>query len=127
MAYPNRALIAVAHGHPLALVWSAEDWISSFINDAGGGETFALEDISADYEDSGDGIFTAAIRVVDDGPGDWPGSRECVVQFTDFTHVTADEWAAHCRGDWPWDVPPTVGSPTVGAVDDSVRRDREEG
>ena len=45
------------------------------------------------------------VGLTDDGPGDWPGSREVRLGFASMRPATKEEWDAHCGGLWPWDVP----------------------
>lgn len=99
----GKALIVVAHGQGMVLIYQAVSWLEQFIHDVvGNHDSFSLEKASADYNLK-DGIWVADLGLVDDGPGDWPGSRECLLQVKDAHPVTAEEWAFYLDGDWPWE------------------------
>ncbi len=104
---PNKALVLFAHGRGFALYYEANSpGLSELIQDTGGGlEDFDLEGIGAHCETPADGLYVYDIHVVDDGPGDWPGSREVAVELRDGRPVTVEEWAAHRRGEYPWGSP----------------------
>ena len=100
----GRALVVVAYSDPYALVWSAGEYLRDTIIEAGGHtDGFALKNASFDHAMVEDGLFIAELSMVDDGPGDWPGTREFLLSVTSFRTATAEEWAHHCDGDWPWD------------------------
>jgi hypothetical protein len=93
-------------GGGFCLCWEADDAIGEYIHDCGGSrEPFALKDLPVDYDVAAvgaPGVYVARLRFVDDGPGDWPGSREVLLQLHDMRRATAEEWKAHLDGEWPW-------------------------
>lgn len=100
----GRAVVVFAHGVGYALSYDGCEAVKDCISEAGGGfDSFDLDVIGADYEaPDGFNICIASLRLIDDGPGDWPGSREVCLQLFDIRPATADEWAAYRRGEWPW-------------------------
>lgn len=81
------------------------DAVDRFIDDAGGSGTsgdFSLEAAGVDHADLADGVWMGQLRLVDDGPGDYPGTREYALQLHDERRCTPEEWAAFLAGDWPW-------------------------
>jgi hypothetical protein len=65
------------------------------------GETSrSLEDF--DHEPQPDGIYIAELVFVDEGPGDWPGSRETSIGVRNWRLATAAEWEEYVEGNWPW-------------------------
>jgi len=102
---PNRALVVFAHGQGLALCYSGDEHVKQFISDVGGSsDTFDTEKCGVDFEYPGDGVFIVDMKLVDDGPGDYPGTREVAIQFTNTRKATKDEWSAHCDALWPWEI-----------------------
>jgi len=103
----GKAMVVFAHGKGLVVCWQAQTYVAQFISDAGGGggtDSFDLDDVGADYNDDiDDGVWLFDLGLVDDGPGDWPGSRECMLQLTNGRHATAEEWAYHRGDEWPWE------------------------
>jgi hypothetical protein len=99
----NRALIVFAHGEGDALYYTGDDDVQQFIQDCGGwAESFDTINCGVDFEYPGDGVFVAEMKIVDDGPGDWPGSRESVLQLCDMRPITKDEWRAWLNADIFW-------------------------
>ncbi len=104
----NRALVVFAHGRGLVLCYSGDEHVKQFVSDAGGSsDTFDTENCGVDFKDPGDGVFIVDMDLVDDGPGDWPGSREVAIQFSNARKATKDEWNMVNDGDWPWEMPRT--------------------
>ena len=98
------ALIVVAHGDPLALCYDGPHHITEYIDesfrrDAG---SFAFGD-EVDFAPVADGVYIAELLLVDDGTGDWPGSREVALQARNFRPATPAEWTAHLNEEWPWE------------------------
>jgi hypothetical protein len=100
----NEALVVFAHEKGIVLEHNALGWIREAIQDAGGGETFSLNDCGVDYDASKatNAIMVGKLQLADDGPGDWPGSREVVLQLLDLRSVTREEWDLYCEGGWIW-------------------------
>lgn len=48
------------------------------------------------------GIWTCTLSIVDDGPGDWPGSREGKLQIAPISITSPSEWKSFREGEWPW-------------------------
>lgn len=102
----NRALVVQYMGRPLAVLYSANSWMCELITGLGAdSDSFDVEEMNleSDLPDE-DGVYVVDLVGVDDGPGDWPGSRETTVALRHPRAATKEEWAAHCRGEWPWDV-----------------------
>ncbi len=101
----SRVLVVYAHGQALALV--CEPGITlDFIHESdskANTDGFVLDEAVVDYGIMPDGVYYGVLSLVDDGPGDWPGSREVCPSLSDVRPVTADEWKAHLQGEWPWD------------------------
>ena len=99
----NKAIVAFTHGRGYVLCFDVDETVE----EASGidhGESFALEniDVSVDYDAKNDGICIVDVSVEDDGPGDWPGSRECCICLKNARPVTKEEWAAFLDGEFPW-------------------------
>lgn len=115
----NHALVVFAHGDGFVVCWEIgadpeSEALGQFIDDAGGGETFDLAQVGVDCPRAGagevppDGVYVVDMALADDGPGDWPGSREAVVQMSNFRLATADEWSKFRKGEYPWFVPEQI-------------------
>lgn len=66
-------------------------------------QAFSPHEAPIDWNVPGDGVWTMRARMVDDGPGDWPGSREVIVQLYGARPTTKEEWLAFCeRKEPPW-------------------------
>jgi hypothetical protein len=99
----NKALLVVCHGAAYVVLYDLADEIEEMIlADGGDEEGFAVGDTSIDLPEMAGGVWTVSVRVIDDGPGDWPGSRESAIQFYDERLATAEEWQGFCRGALPW-------------------------
>jgi hypothetical protein len=101
-----RTLFVLAHGTGAALVCEPGAPLE-FLSENGHGaneDGFLLEKEGIDF-DAGlpDGVYVGTLSLVDDGPGDWPGSREFCARLDDVRLATADEWKAHLAGQWPWE------------------------
>jgi hypothetical protein len=102
----SRALVVMAHGKGLCV--SCEPGVAlDFIheNDSTATEDgFVLDQASVDYcETLPDGVYYGVLVLLDDGPGDAPGSREFFASLTSVRLATAEEWHSHLRGEWAWD------------------------
>lgn len=101
-AHAGKVLVAVGPGDAMVLVADVAPgahWLDEFgVREDG----FACEENGIDVACGEQGLFIGNLAVVDDGPGDWPGTRECAVVINELRPVTAAEWKAHCRGEWPW-------------------------
>jgi len=91
----NLALVVAAFGVGHALVVDADDAITEFLACSDPSELFG-EAVTTD------GVWICSLGLVDDGPGDWPGSRECRLEILPQRLATADEWDAVRRDEWPW-------------------------
>lgn len=104
----GRALVLFFQGEGLVLCWQGNASLAGFFNECVGSidvEGFALDD-AVDFEVQPDGVYVAELRIVDDGPGDYPGTCEALPGLHNFRTATKAEFAAHLRGEWPWDKPP---------------------
>jgi hypothetical protein len=102
----NRAMVVVYEKTQLVVCYSANSWVKELIVECGGGpDTFDAGRMNVDSDvPLEDGVYICDIKVEDDGPGDWPGSREVIPALRKPRRATKEEWAAHCRGEWPWDL-----------------------
>jgi hypothetical protein len=103
MPSTSRVLVVSFFGKAFAIL--VEDSVAlEFIKEGGGFdvEGFSLEGASIDYGPLPDGVHIGILKLEDDGPGDWPGSREACVALRDVRPATKEEWEAHLAGDWPW-------------------------
>ncbi len=99
----NKALVIVCHGAAYVVLHDLSTEIEELlIADGGKTDGFALGDTSIDHAEMPPGVWTVSVRVIDDGPGDWPGSRESAIQFYDERLATAEEWQGFCAGELPW-------------------------
>ena len=99
---PNKCVVVYAHGVPQLLGGEVDYDLSQLLSDFGvslDGST-TLEGV--DYPKRPDGVYIAKIKAVDDGPGDWPGSREVALTLSDVEAITKEQWVAWCSGDYPW-------------------------
>lgn len=94
----NRALVARFFGRTTVLVWCGAA-IEHEVSCVGDGADLAE---SLGVVGDGDGLYVWEGDYVDDGPGDWPGSRECRLDGW-WRRATDEEWARHGRDEWPWD------------------------
>ena len=101
----SRVLVVFAYG--AGLVLACEDGVAlDFIRENGSGASidgFVLDKESVDHGPQADGVYIGVLSLVDDGPGDWPGSRECAPALRDVRPATEAEWTAHLSGEWPWE------------------------
>jgi hypothetical protein len=105
----GRAMLVAAHGHALVLCYAAPYWLEQLVVDSGGRSSASIEpfelDEAFDHGDVPNGVSIAEITMVDDGPGDWPGSRETIASFKVLRPATAEEWRSHLTDEWPWETP----------------------
>jgi hypothetical protein len=104
-AITGKALVVVAHGKPWVLVWQAGEALYETMSAQGAvKDGFAPEDEGFDMGTSpGDGVYVCDLGWVDDGPGDWPGSREVLPSIKMWRLATPEEWAHHLKNEWPWE------------------------
>lgn len=101
------ALVLHFHGQSMLVCYCGPVRVHDVLDSAGRGSA------NVSFEDAGmeargleeDGAYVGKLSVKDDGPGDWPGTRECVLVFHDARRVTAEEWRRHLDGEWPWEMP----------------------
>jgi hypothetical protein len=100
----SRVLVVFAHGEAMSLVCEPGLPLECLkeIGEVRGGGIDAFNLYGVDYETRQDGVYYGVLHIVDDGPGDWPGSREVTVCLKDVRPTTVGEWASHRRGEWPW-------------------------
>lgn len=98
----GKALVTVRYGRGYALLFQGGYALKQLLDDVGcTGESFPID--ALDYNTPDDGIYICDVKIVDDGPGDWPGSREAIPQLLNFRLATPEEWLAFIDGDWPWE------------------------
>jgi hypothetical protein len=101
----GRALVVAAYGLAYVLVWQGCDAIVEYIADCAGAgiaEPFAAAKASLDHAPLTDGVWIADLKMIDDGEGDWPGTREYALSLVAPRLATNEEWAAHLADEWPW-------------------------
>lgn len=109
-AATNQALIVVAHSKVLVLEVDVETGIGEWIDGMGEADAFAEV---AEW-DMLPGVWVCSVDLVDDGPGDWPGSRECRLDISKVRLPTPEEWSSHLAGEYIWGTPdsgPTYPDP----------------
>ena len=109
----GRALVVAFFGKALALVWDGDEALTETLDAAGASrlDGFDFEDAGVDAGELADGVYVGRLVLSDDGPGDWPGSREVAVSFRDKRPATAEEWASARADEWPWDPRPDAITP----------------
>jgi|GEM_PF-2503990 len=105
VARTGKALVVVAHGKPYVLAWQAGKHLAEVM--AGhGADKDGFDPEKNGYDmgpaPNGDGVYVCDLGWVDDGPGDWPGSREVLPSIKTWRPVTAEEWGYQRNGEWPW-------------------------
>ncbi len=100
----NRALVIVYEGATLGAAYSADNSMRELMIGCGAmSDCFDLQAMNIESDvPKEDGVYVSDIVAVDDGPGDWPGSRETIPALKGTRKATKEEWLAHCRGEWPW-------------------------
>jgi hypothetical protein len=102
----GKALILFTHGSGFVLAYQATEALHEFILDAGGAlDQFDLEGVGADcpQRETANGLYIGELKLADDGPGDWPGSRKACVKVVSLRLATKEEWESHRDGEWPWE------------------------
>jgi hypothetical protein len=100
----SRVLVAFFFGEGLVLCCE-KSVVLDFICEGGIGASedgFTLDGAGVDYKLKPDGLYIGVLRLVDDGAGDYPGTREYMPSLADTRLATKREWRAHLAGDWPW-------------------------
>jgi hypothetical protein len=113
----NLVLIIVEHGVPCALEWSCAYYINVYVQDAG--EAEALGE-ALDGHDVSSGVWVAEVDLVDDGPSDWPGARECKLSASSCRRATEAEWLEHVRGEWVLPVRDSEAGPGIVDLEQPV-------
>jgi hypothetical protein len=101
--YGDGCLPVLGTTRPLTEREKEDGAVEDFIHDMVGPDDFDLEKAGADYAPHADGVYVGTLKLVDDGPGDWPGSREVALQLCDTHLATEEEWRAYRDGEWPWE------------------------
>lgn len=91
---PSRAIVACHGRHGLLLHWVGH--AIECERDAVGDSLEHLNLLGPDGVHVWEGVY------VDDGPGDWPGTREYRLEGT-FRPLTKEEWESLESGEDPWD------------------------
>jgi hypothetical protein len=105
-ARTGKALVVVAYGKAWVAAWQAGEHLYEVVTGQGGSKDgFAPEDEGFDMGPApdGDGVYVCDLGWVDDGPGDWPGSREVLPSIATWRRATFEEWARHLKNEWPWE------------------------
>lgn len=103
----GRALVVVAHTMGFVVSWQAGQYVRDYLHEGGADDVgFPIDRCGVSGAPIDDGIYIGDLVFVDDGPGDWPGSREVAMELQNVRKATKEEWAAHCDGEWPWDPSP---------------------
>lgn len=90
---PSKALVFVHNGRGWVFEWDSEDpSVLQYLDDAGGShDGFSTSKVGVDHALE-NGLWSVTMRLIDNGEGDWPGSREVILQFTDEKPATDKEW-----------------------------------
>jgi hypothetical protein len=110
LAPKNLVLFVIEHGLPWAMEWSCSYYITAYVQDAG--EAEALGE-AIDVHDVASGVWVAEVDLVDDGPSDWPGARECRLSALACRRATEAEWLEHLRGEWVLPVRESESGPGI--------------
>ena len=99
-------LVIVAHGVPCMLYIGSTDGeshdpIHEHIKSVG--DVPCLEDVFDDLVP--DGLWVIGLALVDGGPGDAPGSRECALKVTERRGPTSEEWRSYADNEHVWGIP----------------------
>ncbi len=99
----SRVIVVFAHQIGLVVVCEPGDPLA-YLEEMGAGATpFELTASGVDHcQTMAAGAYYGTLILIDDGPGDFPGTREVCASLTDLRPVTAEEWTATVAGDWPW-------------------------
>jgi len=102
----SRVLVVMAHGVGLCL-YCEPGIVLDYIHETYGflpEDGFPLDKGGVDYDAAlPNGVYYGVLSLVDDGPGDWPGSREVCPTLKDTRLATPEEWQAHLTDEIPWD------------------------
>lgn len=98
----SRAVVVFAHQEGYVILHQAFGGVKEFIDDLVG-EQFDLDAVGADFAPQRDGVYVSELCLIDDGPGDWPGSREVCLSLREVRPITKDEWMFYRDGLWPWE------------------------
>ncbi len=107
-------LVVVHFQAAIVLTWQCgktddDQAVMQYLNDNGGpsieGEEFSAMNCGLFVDPQENGIYLARLSLIDEGPGDLPGSRECSVEIVDLRAVTKEEWLAYAGGEYPWEEP----------------------
>ncbi len=105
VARTGKALVVVAHGKTWVLAWQAGEYLYEIMTGQGTAkEGFAPEHEGFDMAIPGDGVYICDLGWVDDGAGDWQGSREVLPSIAAWRLATPEEWASHLKNEWPWEL-----------------------
>lgn len=101
----GKALVVFLYNKPFVLIWTAGEYMQMYLNEGGASSDtgFSLEECGVGFDKQPDGAYIGDFKFVDDGPSDWPGAREVVVDFVNVRPATSAEWEEFLRGDWPFD------------------------
>ena len=91
-------LVVFAHGSGVVLYEDLHDHVESFIREGGFAldVPFGLDAVNIDYTPEPDGVFVGEVVLADDGPGDYPGTRETRAEVRGLRFVTEEEWRRFC-------------------------------
>lgn len=100
----NPVIFVLMHGQAYGLYRDLEESLEEFFADtvtSSDENCFDLKSIDLD-EIRGAGVYVATAEMYDDGPGDYPGTREAAVRLVEQREITDAEWKAFREGDHPW-------------------------
>jgi hypothetical protein len=87
----NKAIIAVIHGEGVCLYKEIASWFDDSFG-AGESEPFRIDE-GVSYSVP-PGVWVVDLVFEDDGPGDWPGTREWMLCLENHRPPTQEEWEA---------------------------------
>lgn len=94
-----------AYGEPAVLSYGGPPWLLAFLSEDGWPHPVECEPHrcrNLDHAPHPDDVYMAELVLVDDGPGDVPGTREHLASIRNLRRVTREEWEAFLLDEWPW-------------------------
>ena len=98
----NKALVVFVHKIGVVLYYEAELCIREEIG-VTNEQPFGLDSAPIDFETPKEnGVYIMDLGLQDDGPGDWPGSREYILTLTNPVKITEEQWKKFSEDEILW-------------------------